>query len=997
MHLLTANSLSPPAWATNPGLKASYRLLSVELGPLLKIGAVQVIRASDQPQVTEDAVRSHSTKHEPVKSGRSPEAGDPSGLASRSASKHHFGRSFLYRYGISIVAVAVAVLIRVMLVSRFGELPTYITFYPFVLVVALLGGMWPGILATALSALAADYWAIPPIHNFAIARSSDAIGLGIFCFSGIGVSMVAEGYRRNREKLTAHLLEEAIQKEQRKADESRRLAEAVDAERKRFFDVLEALPRMISLLTPDHRVVFANRSYREKFGDPGGQRCFEARFGRNEPCEFCESYKPLNTGQPHHWDVILPDGTLLEAYEYPFTDADGSPLILEMKTDVTERKRAEAALRESEEAFVTLANHVPQFVWMCTPDGLNVYFNERWVKYTGLTLEESYGRGWNTPFHPDDKQTAWDNWNCATQTGEPYTVESRLRAADGSYRWFLMRGEPLKDEKGEIVRWFGSCTDIDDLKQAEAELKEHRENLAAMVAMRTEQLQTANARLEADIDARRRTEESLRVSEHRFRLALANAPVSVAIQDLDLVYQWAYNQRTRRPEEIIGKKDADLFAPEDIPTILAAKRKVIETGAEVHTRQWVTSHGQRMFLDLYYEPTRDASGNITGIGIASLDLTELKAVEEKLRSNETRLRLALDAANAGVWVWDLRTNKNEWSDELWELYGLDPHSCSPSYDTWLSAVHPEDREMVEQKVKEAVAISGNTDIEYRTIGRNGEIRWHASLGRPRFDDQNRAISYIGITMDVTRRKLSEAALFRSEKLASVGRLAATIAHEINNPLAAVTNALFLARMNAHDSESVTKFLDTADDELKRIAHITRQTLGFYRENSAATVVSMSSIMDSAIEVLHGKIKAMHASIEKQYRGDLDVMAKSGELRQVFANLLNNGLEALSTEGVIKVRISKSTSPKNGDARVRVSVADNGSGIDAANLAHIFEPFFTTKVSTGTGLGLWVASQIVEKHGGFIRIRSSQSGNRRGTVFSVVLPAAPKEAGVAPAS
>jgi len=145
---------------------------------------------------------------------------------------------------------------------------------------------------------------------------------------------------------------------------------------------------------------------------------------------------------------------------------------------IEERERAQAALHESELAFRTLAESVPQLVWTCNPDGLPVYFNQRWVEYTGLTLEESYGRGWNTPFHPDDRQAAWQAWNHAVESGDTYRVESRLRRADGSYHWFLMRGVPSRDEAGQIVKWFGTCTDIDDLKQAEHEARSARERLA---------------------------------------------------------------------------------------------------------------------------------------------------------------------------------------------------------------------------------------------------------------------------------------------------------------------------------------------------------------------------------------------------------------------------------------------------------------------------------------------------------------------------------------
>ena len=186
----------------------------------------------------------------------------------------------------------------------------------------------------------------------------------------------------------------------------------------------------------------------------------------------------------------------------------------------------------------------------------------------------------------------------------------------------------------------------------------------------------------------------------------------------------------------------------------------------------------------------------------------------------------------------------------------------------------------------------------------------------------------------------------------------------------------------------------ADDELKRIAHITRQTLGFYRESSSPATVSVSSILDSAVDLLRGKIKVKGATIEKEYDGDLQVTAVPGELRQVFSNLLANSLDAMDQKGTIKLRVSRSTCVNSHQPRIRVTVADNGKGIDAATLPRIFEPLFTTKTGTGSGLGLWVSKQLIDKHGGAILVRSNSQGPRRGTVFSIVLPATTQKAAAA---
>jgi signal transduction histidine kinase len=226
---------------------------------------------------------------------------------------------------------------------------------------------------------------------------------------------------------------------------------------------------------------------------------------------------------------------------------------------------------------------------------------------------------------------------------------------------------------------------------------------------------------------------------------------------------------------------------------------------------------------------------------------------------------------------------------------------------------------------------------------------------------------------------------QSEKLASVGRVAATIAHEINNPLAAVMNTLFLARSSEDAPVLVKQYLDIADEELKRVSLITHQALGFYRDSTAPAMVSISAILDSAMDLLQSRIKAKGATIEKQYEPGLQLTAVAGELRQVFSNLLANSLDAIGDNGIIKLRARTSRLPNDGRGHIRITVADNGTGIDRAVRARIFEALFTTKDAIGTGLGLWVSKQIVEKHSGSIRLRSSTQGLRRGTVFSIVLP------------
>jgi PAS domain S-box-containing protein len=253
------------------------------------------------------------------------------------------------------------------------------------------------------------------------------------------------------------------------------------------------------------------------------------------------------------------------------------------------------------------------------------------------------------------------------------------------------------------------------------------------------------------------------------------------------------------------------------------------------------------------------------------------------------------------------------------------------------------------------------------------------------DAQNTIIGYLLIGTDNTARKQAEEALLQSEMLASAGRMAASIAHEINNPLEAVMNTLYLVRTTADLPEQAREYLDIADGELMRVAHITRQTLGFYREFTEATSNSVSALMASVVDLLQAKIKSTGTTVTQRCDVGLQVMGVSGELRQVLANLLTNSLESIGRSGRIVLRASASIDPDDGRRRVRITVADCGHGMGAATMKQIFDPFFTTKGSVGTGLGLWVCKQLVDKNGGSIRVRSNMDAGRGGTTFSVVLP------------
>jgi len=233
-----------------------------------------------------------------------------------------------------------------------------------------------------------------------------------------------------------------------------------------------------------------------------------------------------------------------------------------------------------------------------------------------------------------------------------------------------------------------------------------------------------------------------------------------------------------------------------------------------------------------------------------------------------------------------------------------------------------------------------------------------------------------------RRARAEHALRENEKLSAAGRFAATIAHEINNPLEAVTNIVYVVSNQLGLTENTRSLLSVADEELKRIAHISRQTLGFYKESSSPEVFSPSGLVEEVVFLLKNRVQSKQLEIDRQALAPVEVHAVKGEVRQIISNLLSNAIDASPAGGMIII-----SSALGENETVEISVKDFGTGIPAAHLARIFQPFFSTKSDVGTGLGLWVTNNLVRKNHGTIQVRSSTKRGESGTIFTFSIPAA----------
>jgi PAS domain S-box-containing protein len=390
-----------------------------------------------------------------------------------------------------------------------------------------------------------------------------------------------------------------------------------------------------------------------------------------------------------------------------------------------------------------------------------------------------------------------------------------------------------------------------------------------------------------------------------------------------------------------------------------------------------------------YSPILGAGREALGVLVVCQDITsevtaarELRKSEEGTRENAKRLsELAaiIESSDDVILSKDLNGTITSWNDAATRVFG---YSTEEMVGASILKLIPEHLHSDEKTILESIR-AGRRIEHFETVRRakDGRLIDVSLTVSPIKDEDGRVIGASKILRDVSSRKRIEQSLLQAEKIAATGRMAATIAHEINNPLAAVMNLLYLLRSKITDEEG-RGFLATAEDELGRVSHIAKQTLGYYREHAAASLASLSDTAEHALTIYEPRCTAAGITIRKSIAPSTKIVLRRGEMMQVVSNLIVNSIYAMPHGGTLSISVCDASSEGNA---VVLTVEDDGVGIRQKDLPKVFDAFFTTRATVGTGIGLFIAKQFVEGHGGNIDIESDGESGKRGTAVRVFLP------------
>jgi len=746
-------------------------------------------------------------------------------------------------------------------------------------------------------------------------------------------------------------------------------------------------------------------------------------------------------------------------------------------------------LRVQEKRLRDVVETIPAMTFTTFSDGSATFVNKRWTEYTGLSVEQTSGAGWQRALHPEDLLRHSEKWRISVATRQPFEDEARYRrAGDGEYRWFLVRGVPLRDQHANIVRWYGTLTDIEDRKRAEEALRRsqfyisegqrvahmgswafnaagfeywsselfrihglepsgepptveeylalvHPEDRAFMkqgmakmlddhlafdftkrivrpdgeirhirsVGIPVMQGGTLHGFLGTgmDVTAQERLTEELRRSESH----LAEA------QKLTHTASWAWRVADRKivhlSEEwyrIYGfdpvegaptwEQYLERVHPEDrLKWKGMFERAIVEKADDEQEFRILLPDGMVKWIHTVGHPVLSNTGDLDGFVGSSTDITERKHAEEAVRSSEAYLVEAQGLTHTGSCAIDGTSRETVyWSDEMFRLFGFDPQQGLPRFDQWLQRIHPEDREKVKLASERAFFTKVNCDVEFRSMKPDGTVKHIHGIGHPVLSATGELVQVLGTMVDVTERKRAEevrdrlrqleADLAHIDRVSTLGEMAASLAHEIKQPIAAaITSANSCIEWLAHEPPNLDRARAAAariDKYGNRAAEIIDRIRSFYKKSPPQReLVDVNGIIQEMLTLLKCEADRYSVVMRAKLSAELPkIMADPVQLQQVFMNLMLNAIEAMKDSGgelTVKSELQ--------EGQLQFSVNDTGVGLPAEKMNEIFSAFFTTKPQ-GSGMGLAISRSIVESHGGHLWA-SANSG--AGATFHFSLP------------